>query len=365
MVEAKKRVVCAMSGGVDSSVAAALLVEAGYEVIGITMNIWPSAKTAKAAERFGGCCSLADTDDAKNVAHKLGIPHYTFDFREVFKEAVIEDFVSEYQRGRTPNPCIRCNQFVKFKALFNKALAVGADFIATGHYARIEFDERTGRFVLKKGRDKRKDQTYVLYSLTQEQLAHTLFPLGSLTKEETREKAESLGLSVAQKEESQEICFVPDNDYARFVGEYVPGAEKPGPIYHKDGTVLGAHKGIIHYTIGQRRGLGISWPEPLYVISIGEEEGALIVGTKGDLNRRALVASDVNYISVAALAAPSRVEAKIRYKSPEVPAMLVPLDDTRVRVEFDEPQSAITPGQAVVFYDGDIVVGGGTIEEAL
>ncbi|MDP2210461.1 MAG: tRNA 2-thiouridine(34) synthase MnmA [Candidatus Aquicultor sp.] len=365
MVEAKKRVVCAMSGGVDSSVAAALLVEAGYEVIGITMNIWPSAKTAEAAERFGGCCSLSDTDDAKNVAHKLGIPHYTFDFREVFREAVIEDFVSEYQRGRTPNPCIRCNQFVKFKALFNKALAVGADFIATGHYAQIELDERTGRFVLKKGRDKRKDQTYVLYSLTQEQLAHTLFPLGALTKEETREKAESLGLSVAQKEESQEICFVPDNDYARFVGEYVPGAEKPGPIYHKDGTVLGAHKGIIHYTIGQRRGLGISWPEPLYVISISEEEGAIIVGTKGDLNRKALVASDVNYISVAALAAPSRVAAKIRYKSPEVPAMLIPLDDTRVRVEFDEPQSAITPGQAVVFYDGDKVVGGGTIEEAL
>ena len=196
-------------------------------------------------------------------------------------------------------------------------------------------------------------------------MAHTLFPLGTLTKEETREKADSLGLAVAQKEESQEICFVPDNDYARFVGEYVPGVEKPGPIYHKDGTVLGAHKGIIHYTIGQRRGLGISWPEPLYVISINEAEGAIIVGTKGDLNRKALVASSVNYISVAALVAPVRVAAKIRYKSPEVPAMLFPLGDTRVRVEFDEPQSAITPGQAVVFYDGDIVVGGGTIEEAL
>jgi tRNA-specific 2-thiouridylase len=329
------------------------------------MNIWPSAKTAEEAERFGGCCSLSATDDAKSVAYKLGIPHYTFDFREIFKREVIEDFVSEYQRGRTPNPCIRCNQFVKFQALLHRAFAVGAGYIATGHYARIEHDEHTKRFILKKGRDRRKDQTYVLYPLIQEQLARTLFPLGDLTKEETRAKAEALGLAVAQKEESQEICFVPDKNYPRFVSEYVPGADKPGSIYDKEGNILGTHKGIIHYTIGQRKGLGIAWPTPLYVISIREEEDAIVVGTKEDLGRRGLVANDINLISIAELTSPMRVHAKIRYKSPEAPATLSPLDGGKARVDFDEPQSAITPGQAVVFYDGDIVVGGGTIEKPL
>ncbi len=361
----KKRVVCAMSGGVDSSVAAALLVEAGYDVIGITMNIWPQPKTSEEADRFGGCCSLSATDDAKKVARKLGIPHYTFDFREIFKEEVIENFVSEYRRGRTPNPCIRCNQFVKFKALLHRAMAIGADYIATGHYARIEVDETSGRYILKKGLDKSKDQSYVLYILTQDQLAHTIFPLGEITKEETRKKAAELGLTVAQKPESQEICFVPDKNYPKFVNEYVPGAERPGPIYDKQGNVLGTHRGIIHYTIGQRKGLGITSPTPIYVIAIREEEDAIVVGTKDDLGRSALVAGNVNLISVAELRGSTVVMAKIRYKAPESPAVISPLPGGKVEVEFEHPQSAITPGQAVVFYDGDVVVGGGTIEKSL
>jgi len=354
-----------MSGGVDSSVAAALLVEAGYEVIGITMNIWPSAKTAEEAERFGGCCSLSATDDAKKVAYKLGIPHYTFDFREIFKQEVIENFVSEYRRGRTPNPCIKCNQFVKFQALLHKALAIGADLVATGHYARIEFDEPRERYLLKKGIDHSKDQSYVLYVLTQDQLSRTLFPIGHLTKDETRKKAAELGLAVAEKAESQEICFVPDKNYPRFVTEYTPGAERPGPIYDKQGNVIGTHKGIIHYTIGQRKGLGISAPVPLYVIAIKEEEDAIIVGTKEDLGKTALIADDVNLISIPELIEPMSVGAKIRYKAPESPAVISPMPEGRVKVEFDAPQSAITPGQAIVFYEGEEVVGGGTIEVSL
>ncbi|MBE0448340.1 MAG: tRNA 2-thiouridine(34) synthase MnmA [Actinobacteria bacterium] len=365
MPTTKKKVVCAMSGGVDSSVAAALLVEEGYDVIGITMNIWPSAKTAEEAERFGGCCSLSATDDAKKVAYKLDIPHYTFDFREIFKQEVIEDFVSEYRRGRTPNPCIKCNQFVKFQALLHKALILGADYVATGHYARIEFDSSKDRFILKKGIDKDKDQSYVLYVLTQDQMAHTLFPLGHLTKEQTRKKAVEFGLPVAEKKESQEICFVPDKNYPKFVGEYVPGAERPGPIYDKQGNILGVHKGIIHYTIGQRKGLGIPSPVPLYVIAIREEEDAIVVGIKEDLGKMSLIADDINFISIDELIEPMMVKAKIRYKAPEAPATISPMLEGRVKVEFDHPQPAITPGQAVVFYDGDTVVGGGTIERAL
>jgi len=361
----KKRVVCAMSGGVDSSVAAALLVEAGYEVIGITMNIWPSAKTAEEAERFGGCCSLSATDDAKKVAYKLGIPHYTFDFREIFKQEVIENFVSEYRRGRTPNPCIKCNQSVKFQALLHKAMAIGADFIATGHYARIEFDESRERYLLKKGIDHGKDQSYVLYVLTQDQLSRTLFPVGHLTKDETRKKAAEFGLVVAEKAESQEICFVPDKNYPEFVSEYTPGADRPGPIFDKQGNVIGTHKGIIHYTIGQRKGLGISAPAPLYVIAIKEEEDAIIVGTKEDLGKTALIADDINLISIPELLEPMAIKAKIRYKAPESPAVITPMQEGRIKVEFDAPQSAITPGQAVVFYDGEEVVGGGTIEVSL
>lgn len=354
-----------MSGGVDSSVAAALLVEAGYDVIGITMNIWPSAKTEEEAERFGGCCSLSATDDAKRVAYTLGIPHYTFDFREIFKQEVIEDFVTEYQRGRTPNPCIRCNQYVKFQALLHKARAIGAEYIATGHYAWVEHSEERGRYLLKKGIDESKDQSYVLYVLTQEQLSHTMFPVGHITKEETRRRATELGLTVAQKKESQEICFVPDKNYPRFVTEYTPGADRPGPIYDMQGNVLGTHNGIIHYTIGQRKGLGISAPQPLYVIAIQEEEDAIIVGTKDHLLKSSLVARDINLISIGRLAGPMRVKAKIRYKSPEAPATITPLPNDELHVEFDYPESAISPGQAVVFYDGDVVVGGGTIDRSV
>ncbi|MBI4733991.1 MAG: tRNA 2-thiouridine(34) synthase MnmA [Rubrobacteridae bacterium] len=363
-----KKVVCAMSGGVDSSVAAALLIEAGYDVIGITMNIWPSDKTDEEAERFGGCCSITATDDAKRVAHKLGIPHYTFDFREIFRKEVISDFVEEYTKGRTPNPCIKCNQFVKFQALLHKSMALGADCLATGHYARIEFDSERSRYVLRKGIDTSKDQSYFLYTMTQEQLSRTLFPVGHLEKHETRKIANELGLNiVAGKPESQEICFVPDNIYPRFVAEYSPGSERPGPVYDKEGNILGTHKGIIHYTIGQRKGLGISWKEPLYVISIREEEDALVVGTKQDLLKSSLLAKNINLIAMEKLEEPMQVKAKIRYKSKEARAIIYTQTDTygsnlQIRCDFEQPQSAITTGQAVVFYSDDLVVGGGTID---
>jgi tRNA-specific 2-thiouridylase len=357
------KVVVAMSGGVDSSVTAALLKEAGYDVVGATMQIWPSDGGAGGAEKFGGCCGLDAVADAKRVAHKLGIPHYVINLRDVFAEKVISNFCHEYIQGRTPNPCIRCNEYIKFDALLGRAKELDADFMATGHYARIERDGVSDRYLLRKGVDSGKDQSYVLYIMTQEQLRHALMPLGGFTKERVRVMARELGLPVADKMESQEICFISDGDYPRFLKEYMPQAAKPGPILDEQGDALGQHEGIMFYTIGQRKGLGISAKEPLYVIAIDRERSAITVGTKKEVYSDELIAAGLNWISVESLERTLELKAKIRYLHQEADAVITPLlSENRVHVRFKEPQMAISPGQAIAFYDGDTVVGGGTIE---
>ncbi len=351
------RVVVAMSGGVDSSVAAALLKEDGYQVIGMTMQIWPSDTVAEATDGFGGCCGAGAVADAKRVAHELGIPHYVVNLKDVFEREVIADFCREYNLGRTPNPCIRCNRFVKFDALLHKANQLDAGFVATGHYARIEKRGTDGRHLLRKGIDRKKDQSYFLYSLTQGQLKNILFPLGELTKERVRQIAGELGLPVANKAESQEICFIPDSDYPRFVREYLADAAEPGPVLDRQGNILGEHRGVIAYTVGQRRGLGISASEPLYVVAIDRERNAVIVGNKEEVYRTELTAADLNWISVEAPQQPIRLKTRIRYLHQEADSVVTPLEENRAQVRFAEPQMAITPGQAAVFYDGDDVVG--------
>ncbi len=353
------RVVVAMSGGVDSSVAAALLQEEGHEVIGITMQVHPANETTEETDRSGGCCGADAATDARRVAHKLGFPHYVVDFRDIFIREVITDFCREYSLGRTPNPCIRCNRSVKFGALLGRAGELGADMVATGHYARI--DRSNGRYLLKKGADRSKDQAYVLYMMDQEQLGHTLFPLGELTKQEVRRIAERLKLSVAARPESQDICFIPDNDYARFVRAHTGVDAVPGPILDREGNVLGEHRGITSYTIGQRKGLGISSWAPLYVVAIDREKNTVTVGGKEEVYATKLVASALNWVSVERPEKPLSVRAKIRYLHQETEAVVTPAGEDEVRVVFREPQMAITPGQAIVFYDGDTVVGGGTI----
>jgi len=344
-----KRVVVAMSGGVDSSVCAALLTDDGFDVIGITMQMsGPSDSKAEAA---------------KKTADKLGIEHRLLNFRDIFREKVIGDFCEEYKGGRTPNPCIKCNKYIKFGALLKEARRLGADYIATGHYARIEFDAQRKRYLLKKGIDSRKDQSYFLYTLSQEQLKQALFPLGAFTKDRAREVAQEKGLAAAESSESQEICFIPDNRYGEFLKGCIPErAHKPGSIVNKEGKVIGEHQGIIFYTIGQRKGIGIADREPLYVASIDRESNAIAVGRKKEVHSDELIAEDVNFISVDRLEAPMKVEVKVRYLHPPASATVVPQDKNKVRVKFERPQWAITPGQAAVFYRGDIVVGGGTIE---
>ncbi len=352
------RVVVAMSGGVDSSVAAALLKEEGYQVIGVTMQIWPSDKQGG----FDGCCGLDAVEDAKKVAYKLGIPHYVMNFRDIFAQKVIADFCQEYSLGRTPNPCIRCNQYIKFDALLEKAKGLGADFIATGHYARIEKDESKGIHLLKKGVDRQKDQSYVLYPMTQEQLRHSLLPIGNFTKERVREIARELELPVAAKPESQEICFIPDDDYPNFLKDYIPQAARPGLILDEYGDTVGRHKGILFYTIGQRKRLGISAREPLYVIAIEPERNTIVVGPKEKALGNELIACRLNWITGVKLTQPITAKAKIRYRHQEAEAKITPLDEDKIYVKFTEPQMSPTPGQAIVFYEDDIVLGGGTIE---
>ena len=356
------RVVVAMSGGVDSSVAAALLKEEGYQVIGATMQIWPSEKQAYDVDRSDSCCRLDAIEDAKRVAYKLGIPHYVVNFKNIFNQKVIADFCQEYSLGRTPNPCIRCNQYIKFDALLERVKELGANFVATGHHARIEQDEASGRYLLKKGADQRKDQSYFLYTLTQEQLGHILLPVGTITKKRVREIARELEIPVAAKPESQELCFIPDNDYPKFIREFIPQAVKPGPIVDKQGNTIGEHQGIIFYTIGQRKGLGIAAQKPLYVTTIVHEQNAIVVGSKEEAYGTELIASRLNWISLTELKEPITAKAKIRYLHNEAEAEITPVDTDKVSVRFKEPQMAITPGQAVVFYDGDTVIGGGTIE---
>ncbi|MFZ5626388.1 MAG: tRNA 2-thiouridine(34) synthase MnmA [Bacillota bacterium] len=361
----KPTVAVGMSGGVDSSVAAALLKEQGYNVIGITLQISPREIED---EDYGGCCSLSSINDARRVCDKLGIPFYVLNFRELFAEKVIDYFCQSYLRGETPNPCIACNKEIKFEAFLRKARALGADYIATGHYARREYDEQRGRWLLRKGVDQRKDQSYVLYTFTQEQLAHTLFPLGEMVKEQTRELARKLELPVANKPESQEICFVPDDDYGAFLEEKLGEQIKPGPFLDRQGRVLGQHKGIVHYTIGQRKGLGIALGKPMFVVDIDPERNAVILGEAEEVYSDRLVADELNLISLPVLNQPVEVEAKIRYAARPAPALVRPLGEKagngdRVQVEFKEPQRAITPGQAVVFYQGEYVLGGGVIRK--
>ncbi|MBU4483811.1 tRNA 2-thiouridine(34) synthase MnmA [bacterium] len=350
-----KKVLVAMSGGVDSSVAALLLKKQGYDVVGVTMQIFDKSK------EWGGCCSIDSVEDARRVAHKLDIPHYVLNFRDIFEEKVIKNFCEEYKAGRTPNPCVRCNQYIKFDEFLKKADEIDADYIATGHYARIVYDKKVDRYLLKRGVDNKKDQSYFLYVMTQKQLSKTLFPVGHLTKEEVRRIAEDGDLPVAHKEESQEICFVPDDNYANFLKQKVPEALRPGPMTDIKGNKIAEHKGLCLYTIGQRKGLGVSFPKPQYVVDIKKDKNEVVVGDREDVFGQNLMANELHLVSKSNLDWINRAFVKIRYAHKAAPATVTPIKGDKFQVQFDAPQWAVTPGQAVVFYDGDTVIGGGTI----
>ena len=352
------RVVVAMSGGVDSSVAAALMAEAGHEVIGLSMQLYDQRD---GEVRFGTCCTIDDLHDARRVAARLGIPHYIVNFEREFETHVVSNFVSEYAAGRTPIPCVHCNGDLKFATLAARAEGFGADAVATGHYARVERDAATGRYLLKRGCDAAKDQSYFLFTLTQAQLAHAAFPVGALDKQAVRAQARALDLPVADKPDSHEICFVPDGDQAGFVEKH-GGAGAGGAIRDVEGRVVGTHGGVHRFTVGQRKGLGLSSPIPLYVVGIDAANETVTVGPRAALERRSVTARQVNWIAGYAPPIASRATAQIRHRHPEAAATISPLDDDRVQVEFDRPQSAVAPGQALVIYGGDVVLGGGWIE---
>ena len=351
-----KKALIGMSGGVDSSVAAHLTQLAGYECLGAMMKLYV---------KDGGCCSVDDAEDARSVAFRLGIPFYVFNFAEDFRKRVMDAFVSAYEDGLTPNPCIQCNRHLKFDRFLHRAMELGCEKIVTGHYAQIEKDTTSGRYLLMKAADIAKDQTYFLYSLTQHQLEHTLFPLGGLTKEQARAIAEEKGFINAKKKDSQDICFVPDGDYMAFMEEHTGKQYPAGNYVDLQGKILGRHKGAVAYTLGQRKGLGIALGEPMYVCDKDMRANTVTLGPDKALYHKALLAKDWNWISIPQLAEPIRVKAKARSRMTEQSATVYPEENGFARVEFDEPQRAITPGQAVVLYDGNIVVGGGTITEVL
>ncbi len=384
----KGKVVVGMSGGVDSSVAAYLLKEQGYEVIGVTMKTWqPESAQIQALE--GGCCGFSAVEDARRVASELDIPYYVMNFGDIFQETVVHNFINEYLHARTPNPCIRCNRFVKWEALLNRSLAIGADFIATGHYARVVRLEEdlyggkytakcktqgsfadgskdmvcnsAGRYAVKKSRTQKKDQTYALYNLTQEQLAHTLMPVGDYSKEEIRDIARHAGLPVADKPDSQEICFVPDKDYAGFICRETNCHIPEGNFVDNEGNVLGKHRGLIHYTIGQRKGLNLALGKPVYVSKLRPEMNEVVVGDEEEVFTDSLLCNDLNHMAVPRFPTDDMVTAKIRYGNRETPCRIEYLKDDLCRCIFEEKVRAAAPGQSVVFYQGDIVLGGGTI----
>lgn len=359
MSDNRETIVVAMSGGVDSSVAAALLVEQGYDVIGVTLCLHKSTEDEPATS----CCSIQSIEDAKRVASKIGIQHIVLSRHADFEKHVIDNFVEEYRRGHTPNPCVRCNEFIKFDLLMDWAKSIGASKVATGHYARIRYNDDSNRWVLMRGLDDSKDQTYALYRLTQDQLAHTAFPLGEMTKVEVRAKAEEIGLAVSDKPDSQEICFVPNKDYRAYLEKIAPELINPGQIIDSSGKVIGKHRGVAFYTIGQRKGLGIYAGYPVYVTHLDADTNTVVVGHDDELCETKLVAKDLNMISVESVADELAVTAKIRYNAKDSAAVVRSISKDAVEVVFEHPQRAVTPGQAVVFYQGDVVVGGATIAD--
>lgn len=356
------RVVVAMSGGVDSSVAAALLVEQGYDVVGMMMRLWSEETVAGGAHNR--CCTPDQMADARRIAAQLGIPFYVLDTKEVFRNTIVEFFVDQHRQGVTPNPCLECNRQIRFRYLLENALALDAQYLATGHYAQVSQDA-DGRFMLKKSVDSHKDQSYVLSVLGQEQLSHALFPVGGYTKPEVREIAKRFGLPTASKQDSQDLCFIGDNNYRRFLTDHAPEVMVSGPIIRKNGEVVGEHHGLVNYTIGQRKGLGLSSPDPLYVIGINPQQNVLVVGTADELGRSTLTAKRVNWVSGITPTEPFRAEVKIRYKATPVPALVEPLPDARMSITFEGALRDITPGQGAVVYDGDRVLGGGVIERPI
>ncbi len=354
-----RRVLCAMSGGVDSSVAAQLLVDAGYDVMGVTMKLFDNDGIFLDEENRT-CCSLDDVEDARSVAVRLGIPYHVFNYKGKFETCVIARFCEGYLRGETPNPCIDCNRFLKFEALQQRRKELGYDYVATGHYARRVFNEELGRFELHRGADPKKDQSYVLYHVTQNQLAHMLFPLGELSKDEVRKVAHAAGLRNADKLESQDICFVPDGDYAAFIEQHMQTSFKPGPILDEEGNQLGVHQGLVRYTLGQRKGLGVAAGSPLFVLEKDMQRNALIVGPASSLGVHEVIADDINLITFDSLDEPVEVQAKVNYRARPQQATAV-IAEGILRVTFDEPIRSAAPGQAIVLYQGDVVVGGATI----
>lgn len=346
-----------MSGGVDSSVAAVMLLEQGYEVIGATMRLWEPQCTENCNE-----CKNQAIEDAKKVCEKLQIPHYIIDSRDIFKQKVIDKFINEYENNKTPNPCVECNKYLKFGEFYKKAQELQCDYISTGHYAKIEYSEKYNMKVIKKADEEKKDQTYFLYYMPKEEIEHVLFPLqNKVSKEEIRKIAEENNLITAHKKESQEICFIPDNDYQKFLKQYSKKQLKTGNIVLKTGEVLGKHNGLSSYTIGQRKGLGVSYKEPLYVIKLDGKNNQVIVGTEKDLYSNELFAIEINWLTMNKLEGKLQLKAKIRYRSKEAECTVIPVEEDKVKVVFKEPQRAITPGQSVVFYDDDILIGGGKI----